>query len=67
MLALVCLLLKPAPNIKTIDDWALDVAVPVTVKNYKNVRRAAVAYVYIIARKVDRKGLIFAVPYFFFR
>lgn len=33
---------KPASNIKRVDAWALDVAVPVTVKNYKNIRRAAV-------------------------
>lgn len=31
---------------KRIKDWALNVAVPVTVKNYKNVRRTAVVYVY---------------------
>lgn len=31
---------------KRIKDWALNVAVPVTVKNYKNVRRTAVIYVY---------------------
>lgn len=32
MLILACLLRKPAPDVKRVDDWALDVAVPVTVK-----------------------------------
>jgi len=64
-LVLACLLLKPASSIKRVDDWALDVAVPVTVKNYKNVKRAAVVYVYTITRKINRKGLIFAISYFF--
>lgn len=59
MLALACLLLKLAPNIKRVDDWALDIAVPVTVKNYENVRKAAVVYIQLLER------LIFAVPYFF--
>lgn len=49
MLALVCLLLKPALNIKRVDDWALNVAVPVTVKNYKNVRKVVV-YIQLIER-----------------
>lgn len=49
MLALACLLLKPAPNIKRVDAWALDVAVPVTVKNYKNVRRTVV-YIQLLER-----------------
>lgn len=52
-----CLLLKLAPDF--LKDWALDVAVPVTVKNYKNVRSTAVVYIciyiYSNIRKIDRE------------
>lgn len=32
-------IVEPAPDVKRVDDWALDVAVPVTVKRYENVRK----------------------------
>lgn len=32
-------IIEPAPDVKRVDDWALDVAVPVTVKRYENVRK----------------------------
>lgn len=46
-----------------IKDWALNVAVPVTVKNYKNVRRTAVVYVYTYSsyqKGREKESLIFA-------
>lgn len=61
-----CLLVivEPVPNVKRVNDWALDVAQFLLLLNTtRMLEKERLSCMYIqLSRKIDREGLIFAVP-----